>query len=99
MRIVMVYREASEHRMAVESFIRDFDWTLHFSKIGKSLFTFFLERFKVSHSTPDQEIFYSESDRVHFNANQDLFGFDLGEIIAHGVGSESYEKAKSKLKN
>ena len=25
MRIVMVYREASEHRMAVESFIRDFE--------------------------------------------------------------------------
>ena len=60
---------------------------------------FFLERFKVSHSTPDRDLFYSESDRVHFNANQDLFGFELGEVIAHGIGSESYEAAKNKLKS
>ena len=58
---------------------------------------FFLGRFKVSHSTPDQEIFYSESDRVHFNANQDLFGFEILEVIAHGIGPESYEALKKNL--
>lgn len=98
--------EILDKQVEVELDIEELNSLIDESDIRQSTFerdynenshNFFLERMKISTSTPDKKIFFKESDRVHFNANHDLFGFELGEVIANGIGSESYEAAKNKL--
>lgn len=78
--------EEAENRW--DSFERDYN---------ENPVNFFLERFKVSANTVDDDLFWQESKFIHYNVNYDLFEFEIKRIIDKGNGDESLEALKKNL--